>query len=227
MKKSISGGQSRSLIASFTVDIPWEKIEADVQPFIMLPPEQKGRMFAAFIANNFRLTVGDPKIIKAKPFDPVKFLGEGWTIWKGPADGDGLLGEEDICPKSLAFTVVELSEFVFKTCLKEGESSITYEEKIRRLKEMLDFIGFGLNVFLGLWEDYLINRENSALEWLHQNFGVTLMDFPGVVLRNPRGDREVLCLHRYDNGWLWSLFCLGSQCNVDRPSAGCADLLDL
>lgn len=219
----ISAGQSRSLIASFAVDVPWDKIEVDVQPFIGLPPEQKGRMFAAFIANKFQLMVGAPKTIKTKPFDPAKFLGEGWTIWKGPIDGDGLSGEEDVCPKSLALVEVELSKFVFRTCLKEGESSIAGEEKIRRLNEMSDFIGFGPNVFLGLWGDYRTNRENSTLEWLHQNFGVTSMDFPGAVLRYPHGNRCVLYLDRRDVGeWHWYYNYLGDQWDADSPSAGCA-----
>lgn len=223
MKKTISAGQVRGLIASFAVDVPWDKIEVDVQPFIELTPEQRGRMFAAFLRNGCRLVVGEPKTIKAMPFDLEKFLGKDCSIWKGSADGDGLSGEEDICHQSMAITEVELSKFVFRHCLKEGETSITGEEKIRRLNGMSNFIGFGPNIFLGLWEDYQVNKENSALEWLYRNFGVTFMDFPGVILRLPDGYRYVLYLYRNSDGeWRWDCFWLDLQWYAGPPSVGCA-----
>lgn len=205
------------------MDVPWDKTEVDVQPFIELPPEQRGKMFAAFIANGFRITIGYPKTIKSHSFDPAKFLGKEWSIWRGPADGDGLSGEEDICPKSLSLVEVELAKFVFRACLNDGESSIMGEEKILRLNEMSDFIGFGPNVFLGLWEDYQINKENSALKWLHRNFGVTFMDFPGAILRDPDGRRDVLCFDRRGDGdWDWGYRWLDGRCRVGSLSAGCA-----
>jgi hypothetical protein len=49
---------------------------------------------------------GDSKSILTKSFDPVSFLGKGWATWKGPADGDGLSGEEDIDPRSLALSQI-------------------------------------------------------------------------------------------------------------------------
>lgn len=165
------------------------------------------------------------KIIKIEPLDFAKFLSGDLTIWKGPADGGGFSGEEDVCLKSLSLAEVELSKFIFKNYLEEGEASIGGEERMRRLNGMSDFIGFGPNVFLGLWYDYQANKENkenSALEWLHRNFGVTVMDFPGAVLRLI-GYRVVLCLFRYaDGSWGWYYGWLGDKWGGDCSSVGYA-----
>jgi len=221
----ISGGQARSLIASFAIDTPWDEINVNVQPFIELPPEQRGRLFAAFVKNNFRVIIGDQKsVVVTKPFNPTEFIGEGWTTWNGPIDEDGLSGDEDVDQRSLVMTEIELAKFVFEACILAGEESITGEEKLRRLKEEKpEFIRFGGNVFLGLWLDYQANKENSILEWLHRNCGVTFMDFMGQILRSPGGGRDVLCLGRGGGGtWRWDCNWLGLQWDASTPSAGCA-----
>lgn len=166
----------------------------------------------------------EKQIITPGIFDPAKFIGKGWTIWKGPADGDGLTGEEDIDPRSLVLTEVKLAKFVFETCLKSGENFITGEEKLRRQKEEKPgFIRFGGSVFYSLWLDYQDNKEKSVLEWLHRNFGVTFMDFMGQIFRNPFGGCSVLCLNRYDAGeWRWECHWLDYQWDADNPSVGCA-----
>ena len=219
--RAISSGQMRSLVASFIIDTPWDEMKVDVQPFIELPAEQRGKMFATFIANQFHVSAGAvPRLFLAKSFNPSEFLGEGWTIWKGPNDGDGLSGEEDIDLRSGDLTEINSASFIFETRLKEGEKSITGEEKLRRLKEEKpEFIRFGGNVFLGLWEDYQTSKENSILEWLYRTFGITFMDFPGLVLRLPDGGRYVLCLRRGDDGaWRWFYYWLGRRWRTDGPS---------
>lgn len=224
--KRISSRQVRSLIASFTIDTPWEEIEADAQSFIEFPPEQKGIIFATFIANNFQIkNAGEQKTIKAKLFNPVKFLGSGWSIWKGPADGDGLSGDEDVCPKASAIKEVELSKVIFKNCMNGDEERISVKEGIDRLNESDDFTGFGLGIFLGFWEDYQIHREFSVLERLHQDFGVWELYFPGTILRNPNGERIIIFLGRTEEGvWDYVDFCDDSS--VIRKSidafVGCA-----
>src|SRR3989338_1645943 len=87
-KATVSGGQARSLIGSFSVDTPWEEISVDLQPFIELAPKERGERFAAFVRNGCQLIVGEPKIIKIdrSDFNPAKFIGEGWSFWRGPAD---------------------------------------------------------------------------------------------------------------------------------------------
>lgn len=226
MSKIVSRGQALQVAAWVGMQVNWDEVDGDrlQTKVIDLTPEEFGRRFTAFLQNDCRLIFGDQKSILTKPFDPAGFLGKGWTIWKGPIDGDGLSGEEDIDPRSLAMTEVELAKFVFETCLRSGEKSIIGEEKLRWLKEEKpEFIRFGGNVFYGLWLDYKANKENSALEWLHRNFGVTFMDFLGLILRGPYGDRDALYLcRRGDGGWYWRYDWLDRQWDADSPSAGCA-----
>jgi hypothetical protein len=68
-------------------------------------------------------------------FNPETLLGKGWSIWRGPADGDGLQGEEQQDSRSLALQEVDLSQVLFETNLKPDEFRIVGEEKLRRLKE--------------------------------------------------------------------------------------------
>ncbi|MDP3900455.1 MAG: hypothetical protein Q8Q23_05230 [bacterium] len=222
-KATITAGQARSLIASFTIDTPWDEILVDIQPFIELTPSQRGQAFADFVRNGCRLDIGDVQSIITKPFNPAEFLGEGWTVWKGPADGDGLSGEEDIDPRSLALVKIEVSQFLFETCLQASAGSITGEEKLHRLKAKSDFVRFGANVFLGLWTDYQANKKNSVLERLYKERKVTYLDFPGTVLRNPDGIRRVPYLFRRGVGqWGWDCFWLGDGWGAASLSVGCA-----
>ncbi len=163
---------------------------------------------------------GEPKVFLAKPFNPAEFISKDWAIWKGPIDGDGLSGEEEIDKRALALTEIELSSLSFETCLKEGEKLIKGEEKLRRLKEKPDLVRLGGNVFLGLWLDYQANKENSALKWLFRNRKITYLDFLGLVLRNPGGHRGVLYLYRLGDGeWCWHYRWLENDWHGDGFSA--------
>lgn len=162
---------------------------------------------------------GESKSFQTKPFNPAEFIGKGWTIWKGPIDGDGLSGEEDTDKRSLALTEIELASLSFEICLKEGEGPIKGEEKLRRLKKNPNLIRLGGNVFLGLWLDYQANKENSALEWLFRNRRITYLDFFGLILRNPNGYRDVLYLYRSGGVWYWNCHWLENGWSADYFSA--------
>ncbi|MEK7080279.1 MAG: hypothetical protein AAB925_00400 [Patescibacteria group bacterium] len=160
------------------------------------------RQFAKFLANGARFIFGDLKVTTA-PFDPQKFFNKDWMFWKGPKDGDGLNGEEERDRASMALTEVDFEKTDFLTCLKEGETSITGEEKLVRLRKLNRTL-YGANVFIGLWQDYQQNKDQGLLEKLYQQKGVMYVDFFGDILRGPRGDRCVLCLYRGGDGsWDW------------------------
>jgi len=69
------------------------------------------------------------KLALDKAFNPSEFIGENWKVWKGPADGNGLEGDED-CVKEL--DVVDLEQIVMETHLQGDETSVYGEEKMRR-----------------------------------------------------------------------------------------------
>ncbi len=222
MSKAVFAGQARSLLASFVIDTPWEEIEADVQPFIELPPKQRGKRFAAFIENEFRITC-DTELLLKKPFNPAAFVGGGWDVWLGPSDGDGFSGDKEDLRTLPLKTMIRPARFVRKTCLRPDEEWITGEEKLRRLKEEPDLFLLDGSVFIALWDDYQTNkREESVLEWIFRNMGVTFLDFLGLPLRNPGGNRSVLYLDRVIGGWSWH----ASQLKHRRNAPGVSGYAD-
>jgi len=140
-------------------------------------------------------------INRAKPFDPAAFIGANWAIWRGPADADGLKGEERQDARSLALTEVDFTKARFETCLAEGETVITGEQRLTRLLDQKkDCIRADDNIGAAL----LNEPGQVTLEWLYQTHGVTWFELPGTELRSPNGYRRFLCLCRTDDGrWHW------------------------
>ena len=166
--------------------------------------------------SNFLRSIGSIlRINRSTPFNPAKFLGEGWSIWRGPADGDGLSGNEEQDERSLALTEVDLSKVRFETCLHDGESSITGEEKLKRLKET-GHIRLDAKVFQTLWE----NKDKIPESWKEKIDGnIRYIFFDGTTLRSPDGDRRVLSLYWSDGGWRWLCFWLSLDWRALNPSA--------
>jgi hypothetical protein len=225
MSKIVSRGQALEVAARVATQVRWDDLDGDSlqTKVINLMPEEFGKRFTAFLHSGCRIIIiGNLKLIPNWRFNPVEFIGGDWTTWKGSIDSDGLSGEEDVDLRSLNLIEIELAKFLFETCLKAGEKSITGEEKLRRLKEKPEFIRFGSNEFYALWLDYQANKESSILEWLYRNFGVTFMDFMGQILRDPRGRRDVLCFRRGNGRWIWDYPRLDLQWSARNPSIGCA-----
>ncbi|MBU1179977.1 hypothetical protein KJ885_03465 [Patescibacteria group bacterium] len=132
-------------------------------------------------------------IDRSKPFSPAEFIGEGWSIWKGPADGDGLTGVENQDARSLILTEVDTSAIRLETRLRDGETRITGEEKLRRLKAT-KHIRLDAKVFQTFWE----NKHFIPESW---KSGSLFIYFDGTPLRDPNGKRCVLCLHWLHNRW--------------------------
>ncbi len=128
-----------------------------------------------------------------KTFDPVAFIGRDWKVIKDESD-----------KRTEAMTEVDFTRVNFETCLKDGETYITGEEKLKRLKEGGNIL-LGAETFLALWEE----KDHATLEWLYKEKGVTYLDFFGTILGRPDGRRCVLYLYRDDGGWHWRCFWLG------------------
>ncbi|MBI4118705.1 MAG: hypothetical protein HY452_00375 [Parcubacteria group bacterium] len=150
---------------------------------------------------------------RTTPFNPVQFLGEGWSIWKGPADGDGLSGQEEQDKRSLVLTEVDLSQVQLVTLLKDGDGDniIQGEENLKRFKYIL----LDAQVFQTLWE----NKHLIPEHWKKTNGNTTHVFFPGTTLRSPFGSRRVLCLCWRAGGWHWRCSWLASGWYVHDSSA--------
>ena len=160
------------------------------------------------------------KLACDKPFSPAEFIGQDWTVWKGPADGNGFQGEEDRDAREDNLPVIDWEKVLLETHLQGEETLVHGEEKHKRAIASGN-IQLGGKAFLSLWEDYQANRENSVLEKLRRK-GVTRIYFFGLRLRDPFGDRCVLCLYVGGSEWFWSYHWLNSQWDARFPSASLA-----
>lgn len=196
MSKAVTRGQALEVSGRVATQIDWDAIDGDnlQQAVINLTPEEFGNRFTTFLKNGARVSIDSMKITP-KPFDPVKFIGNKWSL---------VADEHDA--RCDALTEVDFSKVLFETCLKDGETSITGEEKLKRLKANGN-IRLGASVFLGFWEDYQVRKEDSTLEHFYFEKGITYLDFFGDVLLGPFSLRGVLFLCRdvggsWDWGWL-------------------------
>lgn len=220
MSKALSTGQALELVSRFSIDTDWGSLDGDIvqRRIISLSREELGRRFTAFLKNGANLIVGEPKIIlidRSKPFDPSKFLGKGWTIWRGPADGNGLEGEEEQDARSLAITELDLSKVRLVTTFKKGETAVKGEENLCRLREA-SYICLDAGIFQTFW-----NQQEPIPRLLKEltNGGYTYVFFKGTILRNPSGRRYVLYLLLVGGGWRWSCSWLDCDWNDVDPSA--------
>ncbi|MBU3925971.1 hypothetical protein KJ763_02290 [Patescibacteria group bacterium] len=146
-------------------------------------------------------------INRSQPFDPEKFLGEGWKI-----------AEQD--ERSLALDEIDLTKIQFETCLKPNESRITGEEKLKRLKKD-GHIRLDAKIFQTLWE----NQHLIPEKWKEKiNNNICFIFFDGTVLQGPGGDRNVLFLYWHDGGWHWDYSWLERAWHIDDPSAVLASI---
>lgn len=141
-------------------------------------------------------------IDRSTPFDPIKFIGDGWTI-------------EEQDEGSLALTEVDLSKVRLETCLKKGEDCVKGEDKLKRLKKN-GHIRLDAKVFQTLWENQSLIPEH----WKKETNGyTTYIFFDGTIVRSPPGRRCVLSLFFEGGEWRWACFWLGLGWRVYRPSA--------
>jgi len=197
-------------------EISWDNVSRETaQSILKDDPKGFATRFVEFVKNGGRFILSGLKVSCAS-FDPQKFIGNDWAFWKGSKDGNGLEGQEERDKMAMALTEVDLEKSDFLTCLGEGESSITGEEKLIRLRKLNRPL-YGANQFMGLWQDYQQNKAGSVLEKLYQHKGITYIDFFGDVLRRSDGYCCVLCLYRDDGGlWHWDYRGLGRDWFVHR-----------
>lgn len=218
MSKPITIGQSHTAMSILALNTNWDALDSETLQQVIDDPKRVGAQFTAFLKNGGRIIVGEPKIVpidRTKPFNPAEFIGAGWTIWKGPKDGNGLSGDEEQDERSLALTEVDLTAVQFKTMLEGRETSVKGETKLEHLKKAGN-VRLDAKVFQTLWE----NQHLIPERWKEQTNGnTTFIYFDGTVLRGSLGDRCVLCLCWGGGAWGRSVDWLGSGWHVNHPSA--------
>jgi hypothetical protein len=209
----ITVDQSHQVVATLVTNTTWEEIDfegAGLQNLVIRNPKEAGRQFTAFLKNGGRVIVGEPRIIpidRTAPFDPVKWLGQGWTI-------------EEQDKRSLALEQVDLANVRLEHMLKKDESWIKGDEKLKRLKKA-GYIRLDAKVFQTFWENQALIPES----WKEKTNGnTTFIFFDGTILRDPYGSRYVLYLYWRDGRWHWSCHWLEGCWNVIYPSAVLASI---
>lgn len=157
-----------------------------------------------------------PPLVIDRSISPVCRLGPEWSVWLGPADGNGLEGEPDVDPRAGAVTTFDVSKVRFLSGLVEGESSITGEERLKRLRIGTD-IQIDAQTFWALYTE----KGQVTLRWLHDFYGVNWIEELGTILRCPDGRRYSLVLDSfYDGSWDWGFRQLCNNCDADNPAIG-------
>jgi ethanolamine utilization protein EutQ (cupin superfamily) len=196
--------QTHAVIAALTAETNWDVLNSQMLQKIIEDPKTAGAQFTAFLKMGGKVIVDGPRVIsidRTEPFDPAKFIGDGWTI-------------EEQDERSLALTEVDLTEAAFETTLKKGEKTVGGEEKLKRLKED-GRIRLDAGIFRTLWE----NQHLIPEKWKEQTNGnTTFIYFDGTVLRDSGGSRYVLCLCWSGGGWNWYYDWLGGDWDARSPS---------
>jgi hypothetical protein len=167
------------------------------------------------------------KLALDKVFNPAEFIGEKWTVWKGPADGDGLNGDEDCVSEP---DTVDFEQVVLETHLQEGDKgSVHGEEKMKRVRASKNR-QLGGKAFLALWSDWQACKnagrpEDSVLEKLRKAKKIgNVIYFFGLTLRRPSGGRSVLYLFFSGREWRWCYRWLDSHWRAGSPSVSLASV---
>lgn len=183
MSKSVTIDQSHALMAVLATNVDWEVLDAEfLQKQIIRNPKKAGKQFTAFLRNGGRVIIGEPCIVsidRTNPFDPVKYLGEGWII-----------KEQD--ERSLALLRVDLTMVRFKRVFKATECRGTDKERLRRVKAA-GCIRLDAKIFQTLREDQML----IPGEWREEG----VIYFDGTTLRHPDGRDVTLCLCWHGDHW--------------------------
>ncbi|OGG54860.1 hypothetical protein A3C20_00380 [Candidatus Kaiserbacteria bacterium RIFCSPHIGHO2_02_FULL_55_25] len=192
-------------MATFTTNVDWNKVDFEKigAQSLIRNPKFAGAQFRAWMENGCRFVIKGPSVLvidRSKPFDSTRFLGQGSSIWRGPAEGKGLEGEEDQDSRSVALTELDFSSVAFDNFLKEDEPTIIGEEKLVRMKAD-PRIRYDAGVGVALLDE----KGQATLRWLHDTYGITWMEF-ATVLRYSDGHRCFLFLDRRGGG-SWHARC--------------------
>ncbi len=190
-------------------NVDWDKLDPDAMQSII--EHAKQAEITAFLQNGARLVVGTIlPIDRSTPFDPATFMGKGWSIWRGPADGGGLNGEEQECQASLACTSIDRTQIALVNCRRGcGQECLQGEVFLRKVRT-----GWSPVLDAKIGQTLYENPQFIPEDWKGQS-----VFFMGTELRDPNGYRCVLYLYWSGARWDWRYRWIGSTFNSDSPAA--------
>lgn len=209
------------MLAALQNNISVREVPEVTADWVLQHPAEAGEQFTLFLKNGAKVLIGKIETIpidRATPFNPAEFIGAGWSIWKGPAEGSGLLCEEEQDKRSLALTALDVTRLRLETTLKREETSIVGEEKLKRLTAMADTIRLDAGIFQTFWRNQHLIPERFKVK---TNGDTTCIFCDGTVLRSPSGRRFVLFFYWNDGSreWRWHYDRFDSHFSASCPSA--------
>ena len=153
------------------------------------------------------------KIDHSDPFKPT-MIGTDWNSWRGPANGDGVNGEEEHDIRSLAMDYLHASRISFKSGISEVGGSLACENRIAQLNSKACIL-LGGGPFQAYRADLQLKGESSVVCALFKFHKLNFMGFPGMMLRSPEGKRYFLFLRRTPNSWYWGCQSTESELGPD------------
>lgn len=208
------------MLATLQNNVSVREVPDATAEWIFQNPKEAGEQFTLFLKNGAHVLVGKIETIpidRTTPFNPAEFIGAGWSIWKGPAEGNGLEGEEEQDARSLVLTMLDITRLRLETTLKGDETSVVGEGKFKRLQKMTD-TRLDAGIFQTFWRNQHLIPERFKAK---TNGNITRIYCDGTVLRSPNGSRCVLCFY-WGVGtleWCWDYCGLGSRFGAFDPSA--------
>ena len=160
---------------------------------------------------------GTIHIDRTLAFSLGEFMNEGWKLWRGPINGDGLIGETDTDNRSLSITEINLSKIQLISCVdKVDVGPITGEDVLARLKGT-KYIRLDVAVFRAV----LKNKNKIPEFWKERVNGKTRFIYFEDPLRNPYGNnaRYILSLYWCNGAWQWRSEWLGGCRYLEDSSA--------
>ncbi len=203
-KEVITVGQAAKFSDLFTAKIRKSGLLSEPTQHVL---ENEGAEISDFFISEIarrvdaRIRATEPHILQRQEFDPVKFLGKGWSI-------DEKVGQR-------AGNNLDAGKIVAKGYLKDGELYTSGEERLERIKAMLDDTQLDAQDFMALWNE----KGHATLRWLYNTKGITFLSFWGTILRNLNDSRYVLFLYWNEGQWSWYCNWLDYDFGADNPSA--------
>jgi hypothetical protein len=179
MGKVIGIEQSHALLAIFAQNVDWSAIEAQTAQAIILDPKSAGANFTKFLQQGARVLNGTGKLTVDYSVKPSLI---------------NLAVESHVDRSDIA--EVDISKLTRVQMLRDGESSISGHDYLKRLKEsgvpMLD---------VRVMEE-LLKPENQHL--IPEDWKKGLTYFFGTIFRNSVGDLCAPFLDWFGGEWHWS-----------------------
>lgn len=144
-----------------------------------------------------------------------------WSVWRGAAEGTGIVGEKVWDVRANALVEVDFRRVKFLTFCKSPY--VKRGSVFSHLRNNDDEALLGGQQFLALWKDYIHNRERSVLAWLERTKEITCVLFMGLVLRSPSGFQCVIRLRIKgdEKKWHWEIVLLDEVMQSGERVAVC------